>query len=109
MKHLAILGFVVGLLGIPIHAQAQQSMLGSPQGFNGLSWDSSFGGIPGYGQLAAPEDIAAAIPSLNKRDLAAIRRIAGDVGRSKKSRHGRATRARASMDSLLARVLEYVR
>jgi hypothetical protein len=108
MKRLVILGFVIGLLGIPIQAQAQQSMFGSPQGFNGLTWDSSFGGIPGYGQWA-PEDIAAAIPTLNKRDVAAIRRIAGDVGRAKKSRHGRATRARASLDSLLARVLEYVR
>jgi hypothetical protein len=43
MKHLTVLSFVIGLLGAPIHAQAQQSIPGSPEGFNGLVWDP-----PGY-------------------------------------------------------------
>jgi hypothetical protein len=39
MKYLAIVSFVVGVLVAPIAAQAQQSIPGSPQGFNGLVWD----------------------------------------------------------------------
>jgi hypothetical protein len=31
--------FVIGVLVAPIAAQAQQSLPGSPQGFNGLVWD----------------------------------------------------------------------
>jgi hypothetical protein len=39
MKYLAIVSFVIGVLVAPIAAQAQQSLPGSPQGFNGLVWD----------------------------------------------------------------------
>jgi hypothetical protein len=39
MKYLAIVSFVIGVLAAPIAAQAQQSLPGSPQGFNGLVWD----------------------------------------------------------------------
>ena len=39
MKYLTILSFVIGMLVAPIGAQAQQSLPGSPQGFNGLVWD----------------------------------------------------------------------
>jgi hypothetical protein len=47
MKRLAILSFAIGLLGAPIAAQAQQSIPGSPEGFNGLVWDP-----PGYADAA---------------------------------------------------------
>jgi len=53
MKRLTVLSFVIGLLGLPIHAQAQQSIPGSPEGFNGLVWDP-----PGYAAVksySAPE------------------------------------------------------
>lgn len=43
MKRLAVLSFAIGLLGAPIAAQAQQSIPGSPEGWNGLVWDP-----PGY-------------------------------------------------------------
>jgi hypothetical protein len=39
MKRLAILSFIIGLLGAPIYAQAQQSQSGAPEAFNGLVWD----------------------------------------------------------------------
>jgi hypothetical protein len=39
MKYLTILSFVIGVLVAPIAAQAQQSLPGAPQGFNGLVWD----------------------------------------------------------------------
>jgi hypothetical protein len=39
MKYLAIVSFVIGVLVAPIAAQAQQSLPGSPQEFNGLVWD----------------------------------------------------------------------
>jgi len=47
MKRLAVLSFAIGLLGAPIAAQAQQSIPGSPDGFNGLVWDP-----PGYADAA---------------------------------------------------------
>ena len=47
MKRLAILSFAIGLLGAPIATQAQQSIPGSPEGFNGLVWDP-----PGYADAA---------------------------------------------------------
>jgi len=53
MKRLAVLSFAIGLLGAPIAAQAQQSIPGSPEGWNGLVWDP-----PGYAETArqaAPE------------------------------------------------------
>ena len=39
MNRLAILSIVIGMLVAPIAAQAQQSIPGSPEGFNGLVWD----------------------------------------------------------------------
>jgi hypothetical protein len=39
MKRLAVLSFIIGLLGAPIYAQAQQSLPGAPEAFNGLVWD----------------------------------------------------------------------
>jgi hypothetical protein len=39
VQYLTALGFIIGLLGMPMQAQAQQSIPGSPQGFNGLVWD----------------------------------------------------------------------
>jgi hypothetical protein len=39
MKRLAVLSFIIGLLGAPIYAQAQQSLPGAPEGFNGMVWD----------------------------------------------------------------------
>jgi hypothetical protein len=47
MKRLAVLSFAIGLLGAPFAAQAQQSIPGSPEGFNGLVWDP-----PGYADAA---------------------------------------------------------
>jgi hypothetical protein len=47
MKRLAVLSFAIGLLGAPIAAQAQQSIPGSPEGFNGLVWNP-----PGYADAA---------------------------------------------------------
>ena len=47
MKRLAVLSFAIGLLGAPIAAKAQQSIPGSPDGFNGLVWDP-----PGYADAA---------------------------------------------------------
>jgi hypothetical protein len=57
MKRLTLFSFAIALLGAPIHAQAQQSIPGSPEGFNGLVWDP-----PGYAsveQYAAPDQPAA--------------------------------------------------
>jgi hypothetical protein len=49
MKHLVILSFAIGLLGAPIAAQAQQSIPGSPEGFNGLVWDPpGYAAVEGY-------------------------------------------------------------
>jgi hypothetical protein len=48
MKRLAILTFVIGLLGAPLYAQAQQSLPGSPEGFNGLVWDPPVQGPRGH-------------------------------------------------------------
>jgi hypothetical protein len=39
MTRLTILSLVIGMLVAPVAAQAQQSLAGSPQGFNGLVWD----------------------------------------------------------------------
>ena len=39
MKRFAVLTFIIGLLALPIQAYAQQSLPGSPEGFNGLVWD----------------------------------------------------------------------
>jgi hypothetical protein len=39
MKYLAVLSFVIGLLAVPIQAQAQQHLLGAPESWNGLVWD----------------------------------------------------------------------
>ena len=39
MKRLVVLSFVLGMLVAPVAAQAQQSVPGAPQEFNGLVWD----------------------------------------------------------------------
>jgi hypothetical protein len=50
MKRLAVLSFIIGLLGAPIYAQAQQSLPGSPEGFNGLVWDPPIQGYTDAGK-----------------------------------------------------------
>jgi hypothetical protein len=39
MKSLTVMGLAIGLLVLPIQAQAQESLPGSPPSFNGLVWD----------------------------------------------------------------------